>query len=501
MPLFEQYPLSLYNSMAREKQLFEPLAPPFVGLYTCGPTVYSEPHLGHARGLITWDLVFRYLRHLGYRVRYVRNITDVGHLEDEVTDAGEDKITKKARLERLEPMEVVQQYTVAYRKAAADLNALSPSIEPTASGHVPEQIQAIKNILSNGYAYERDGSVYFNLARYAASHPYGKLSGKVLDDLIAGSRQTEGLNQKQSPHDFALWKKASPEHIMRWDSPWGQGFPGWHIECSAMSTKYLGETFDLHGGGMDLLFPHHEAEIAQNVGCCGNQGVRYWIHHNMLTIEGQKMARSLGNFISIEQVFSGNHPLLEQAYSPMTVRFFTLQSHYRSPVDFSNEGLQAAEKSYRRLMNAAAALDKLEYRAGAFDAELERQIQEACHTLYRELSDDFNTPRALAVLFELSSRIQDFRSGNKVLGGISADAFAQLQQNFKAVLFDVFGLLPETQAQTSKLDGVMDMLIRMRTEARASKDFAASDRIRDELLAIGIQLKDGKEGTTFSVEG
>jgi cysteinyl-tRNA synthetase len=505
MPLFEQYPLHLYNSMAREKQRFEPLDPPFVGLYACGPTVYSEPHLGHARSLITWDLVFRYLRHLGYRVRFVRNVTDVGHLEDEVADAGEDKIGKKARLERLEPMEVVQRYTLAYRQAAAVLNALPPSIEPTASGHIPEQIAAIKRIMANGYAYERDGSVYFNLERYAASHPYGKLSGKVLDDLQAGSRQTEGLTEKQSPHDFALWKKASPEHIMRWESPWGEGFPGWHIECSAMSTKYLGETFDLHGGGMDLQFPHHEAEVAQNVGCCGSEGVRYWIHHNMLTIEGQKMARSLGNFITIEQMFKGEHPMLEQAYSPMTVRFFTLQSHYRSPVDFSNEGLQAAEKSYRRLMNAAAALDKLHYPAAGtrdadLDADLNTQIQEACRGFYRELSDDFNTPRALAILFELSSRIQDFRSGNKALSAISADSFALLKESFRAVLADVFGLLPETQGQSSKLDGVMDLLIRMRTEARARKDFAASDRIRDELIALGIQLKDGKDGTSYSLE-
>jgi cysteinyl-tRNA synthetase len=501
MPLFEQYPLHLYNSMAREKQRFEPLAPPFVGLYACGPTVYSEPHLGHARGLITWDLVFRYLLHLGYRVRYVRNITDVGHLEDEVAGEGEDKIGKKARLERLEPMEVVQQYTLSYRKAASDLNALPPSIEPTASGHIPEQIQAIKRIMSNGYAYERDGSVYFNLARYASTHAYGKLSGKVLDDLQAGGRQTEGLTEKQSPHDFALWKKANPEHIMRWDSPWGVGFPGWHIECSAMSTKYLGETFDIHGGGMELQFPHHEAEIAQNVGCCGTEGVRYWIHHNMLTIEGQKMARSLGNFITMAQVFKGDHPLLAQAYSPMTVRFFTLQSHYRSPVDFSNEGLQVAEKSYRRLMNAVQALDKLEYRAGTLDAELDSQINEACHNLYRELSDDFNTPRALAVLFELSSRIQDFRSGNKAIGSISEATFDLLRTRFRDVLFDVFGLLPETEGQTHKLDSVMDLLIRMRTEARARKDFAASDRIRDELIAMGIQLKDGKDGTTYSVEG
>jgi len=501
MPLFEQYPLHLFNSMAREKQRFEPLDPPFVGLYACGPTVYSEPHLGHARGLITWDLVFRYLRHLGYRVRFVRNITDVGHLEDEVAGEGEDRIGKKARLERLEPMEVVQQYTLAYRKAASDLNALPPSIEPTASGHVPEQIQAIKRSMSNGYAYERDGSVYFNLARYASTHAYGKLSGKVLDDLQAGGRQTEGLTEKQSPHDFALWKKANPEHIMRWDSPWGEGFPGWHIECSAMSTKYLGETFDIHGGGMDLQFPHHEAEIAQNVGCCGTEGVRYWIHHNMLTIEGQKMARSLGNFITIEQMFKGDHTLLAQAYSPMTVRFFTLQSHYRSPVDFSNEGLQVAEKSYRRLMNAVLALDKLEYRAGTLDAELDGQINEACHNLYRELSDDFNTPRALAVLFELSSRIQDFRSGNKAIGSISEATFDLLRTRFRDVLFDVFGLLPETEGQTHKLDSVMDLLIRMRTEARARKDFAASDRIRDELIAMGIQLKDGKDGTTYSVEG
>ncbi len=500
MLLAEQFPLDLYNSMAREKQRFEPLNPPFVGLYACGPTVYSEPHLGHARSLITWDLVFRYLRHLGYRVRFVRNVTDVGHLEDEVAGEGEDRIGKKARLERLEPMEVVQQYTLAYRKAATTLNTLPPSIEPTASGHIPEQIRAIERILAHGFGYVQDGSVYFNLKKYAEGHSYGKLSGKVLEDLVTGSRLTEGLSEKQSPNDFALWKKANPEHIMRWDSPWGEGFPGWHIECSAMSTKYLGETFDLHGGGMDLQFPHHEAEIAQNVGCFGHEGVRYWIHHNMLTIEGQKMARSLGNFITIEQLFSGNHPLLAQPYSPMTVRFFTLQSHYRSPVDFSNEGLQAAEKSYRRLMNALAALDQLEYKPGKPDLALNSAIREACDGLYRELSDDFNTPRTLALLFELGSRIQDFRSGNLPVGSLDQETFDLLAQRFRAVLTDVFGLLPESENQSRTMDGLMQFLIRMRAEARGRKDFATSDRIRDELLALGVQLKDGKEGTTYAIE-
>jgi cysteinyl-tRNA synthetase len=499
--LADQYPLHLYNTIAREKQLFKPLDPPFVGLYACGPTVYSEPHLGHARSIITWDLVFRYLQHLGYRVRFVRNITDVGHLEDEVAGAGEDRIGKKARLERLEPMEVVQRYTLAYHQAARALNALPPSIEPRASGHVPEQIASIERILENGYAYEQNGSIYFDLAKYAAQYPYGKLSGKVLDDLITGSRQTEGLDEKRSPHDFALWKKASPEHIMQWESPWGAGFPGWHIECSAMSTKYLGETFDLHGGGMDLLFPHHEAEIAQNVGCCGNEGVRYWMHHNMLTIEGQKMARSLGNFITLDQLFSGDHPLLNQPYSPMTARFFTLQSHYRSPVDFSNEGLQAAEKAFRRLMNSWTALEQLEYKAGKKDDALDLSIREACNQVYVQLSDDFNTPRALAILFELASRIQDFKSGNKPTGSVDSETFELLKACYQSILGDVFGLLPEAQNQSETLDGVMGLLIRMRTEARAQKDFATSDRIRDELAAVGVLLKDGKEGTSYTLEG
>ncbi len=498
--LADKFPLHIYNTIAREKQLFTPLSPPFVGMYACGPTVYSEPHLGHARNLITWDLVFRYLQELGYKVRYVRNITDVGHLEDELSGEGEDKIAKKARLERLEPMEIVQQYTVSYRNGAAALNALPPSIEPTASGHIPEQIRAIERIIANGLAYVQDGSVYFDLATYATQHEYGKLSGKVLEDLLAGSRGTEGMSEKRSPHDFALWKKAHPQHIMRWNSPWGEGFPGWHIECSAMSTKYLGETFDLHGGGMDLQFPHHEAEIAQNVGCCGSEGVRYWMHHNMLTIEGQKMARSLGNFITIEQMFSGDHPLLTQAYSPMTVRFFTLQSHYRSPVDFSNEGLQAAEKSYRRLMKAAAALEQMTYAPGKVDAALSQSIRESCDQLYRELSDDFNTPKTLALLFELSSRIQDFKSGTLAVSALDQEVFDLLKERFHAVLFRIFGLLPEQSSKSQTLDAVVQLLIRMRADARAAKDFASSDRIRDELAGLGVQLKDGKDGTSYSLE-
>jgi cysteinyl-tRNA synthetase len=500
MSLAEQYPLSIYNTPAREKQRFEPMVPPFVGMYTCGPTVYSEPHLGHARGLITWDLVFRYLRHLGYQVRYVRNITDVGHLEDEVSGSGEDKISKKARLQRLEPMEIVQQYTLAYHQAAQALNALPPSIEPSASGHIPEQIRAIERILERGYGYVEDGSVYFDLERYAREYHYGKLSGKVLEELQAGSRGTEGLGQKRSPHDFALWKKAAPEHIMRWPSPWGEGFPGWHIECSAMSTKYLGETFDLHGGGMDLQFPHHEAELAQNVGCSGVEGVRYWMHHNMLTIDGQKMARSLGNFITLNQLFSGEHPLLQQAYSPMTVRFFTLQSHYRSPVDFSNEGLQAAEKGYRRLMNAESALAGLTYAPGQVQPAFSEPIREACEGLYRELSDDFNTPRALALLFELSSRIQDMSSGKVPTGALEQPVFDLMKTRYSAVLRDIFGLLPEQSAVGETLDGVVQLLIRLRAEARSRKDFATSDRIRDDLAALGVQLKDGSSGTTYSLD-
>jgi len=361
----ENIPIHVYNSLSRKKEVFEPINPPNVGLYVCGPTVYGEPHLGHARAAITFDIIYRFLKHLGYKVRYVRNITDVGHLENEVDDAGEDKIAKKARIEQLEPMEVVQYYTIKYHKGMDALNCLRPDIEPLASGHILEQIELIKKILENGFAYEVNGTVYFDLEKYRESNDYGTLSGKVLEDLQAGSRDTEGLDEKKNPHDFALWKKATPEHIMRWKSPWGEGFPGWHIECTTMSTKYLGEHFDIHGGGLDLQFPHHEAEIAQCRGAHGTDPAKYWIHNNMVTIEGAKMSKSAGNFITLEQLFSGDHELISKAYSPMTTRFLMLQSHYRSKIDFSDEALNAAEKGYNRLLNTAALLEKINFsRAG-----------------------------------------------------------------------------------------------------------------------------------------
>ncbi len=495
--LSERHPLHLHDSLQRRKVRFEPLHPPAVGLYACGPTVYGDPHLGHARGALTWDLFYRYLTRLGYRVRYVRNITDVGHLTDEVGGTGEDKVSRKARVERLEPMEVVQQYTNAYHRAMDRLNCLRPSIEPTASGHITEQIAATRTLIERGYAYESAGSVYFDLDKYAAEQDYGKLSGKVLEDLVSGSRDTEGLDEKRGPHDFALWKKAQPEHLMRWPSPWGEGFPGWHLECSVMSTKYLGETFDIHGGGMDLLFPHHEAERAQNFGCLGHHAVRHWVHHNMITLEGQKMAKSKGNFITLDELFSGEHALLEQAYSPMTIRFFTLQAHYRSPVDFSNAGLQAAAKGYRRLMQAWRALEGLQP-AGKKqrDAELEARLAEAGEGVWRELSDDLNTPKALALCFDVASRIQDLAAGR---AGIGAEALEALRGWFGAVLFDVFGLVDERADDGEHLRRVVDVLIRLRAEARAAKDWATSDRIRDELAAAGVQLLDGPDGTAFRV--
>ncbi len=496
--LYSRFPLHLTDSLARKKRVFEPIAPPMVGLYACGPTVYGDPHLGHARGALTWDLFFRYLTHLGYKVRYVRNITDVGHLSDDVAGTGEDKVAKKARLERIEPMEVVQLYTNAYHKAMDRLGCLRPSIEPTASGHITEQIAATQILLERGFAYQVNGSVYFDLDKYAADQDYGKLSGKVLEDLVSGSRDTEGLDEKRNPHDFALWKKAAPEHIMRWPSPWGEGFPGWHLECSVMSTKYLGAEFDIHGGGMDLLFPHHEAERAQNFGCMGQHAVRYWVHHNMITLEGQKMAKSKGNFITLDELFTGGHELLEQAYSPMTIRFFNLQAHYRSPVDFSNSGLQAAEKGFKRIMQAWRALETVQP-AGKKkrDAELESYLTvDARQQVYTELSDDFNTPKALAVLFEVASRIQDMAAGKT---GISAEGLEALKGWLGSILFDVFGLEDERPGAGEHLKRVVDVLIAMRAEARANKDYAASDRIRDQLAEAGVQLLDGPEGTAFRV--
>ncbi|CAN5252450.1 cysteine--tRNA ligase [soil metagenome] len=492
-------PVYVYNSLSRQKELFEPLKPPFVGLYLCGPTVYGEPHLGHARPAITFDVVVRYLRHLGYKVRYVRNITDVGHLVNDA-DAGEDKIAKKARLEQLEPMEVVQQYTIAYREAMHQLNTLVPSIEPTASGHIIEQINMTQSILDAGLAYVVDGSVYFDVMKYNEQHHYGKLSGRVLEDLQASERELEGQDAKRNKADFALWKKAEPEHIMRWPSPWGDGFPGWHIECSAMSSKYLGETFDIHGGGMDLLFPHHECEIAQSVASCGKEPVRYWMHNNMVTINGQKMGKSLGNAINLSQFFTGEHPLLEHAYSPMTIRFFILQSHYRSTLDFTNEALLASEKGLKRLMAANKTLKELIYpTTGTVNNDLDAEITGLCSDLDTYMNDDFNTAQTLAALFELSAKINGIKDGHIAASSISAATFERLKTQFVLFTEEILGLKDEDAlGDNGVTDGLMQLIIDIRKQSREKKDYATSDQIRDALAEVKIQLKDGKEGTAWT---
>ncbi|MGD1892458.1 MAG: cysteine--tRNA ligase [Cyclobacteriaceae bacterium] len=499
-PSYDRYPLAVTNSLSRKKEIFKAINPPLVGMYLCGPTVYGDPHLGHARSAVNFDVIFRYLTFLEYKVRYVRNITDVGHLEDEVAGTGEDKVSKKARLEKLEPMEIVQLYTYRYRDALRLLNVLPPSVEPTATGHILEQIEVIQSILEHGYAYESDGSVYFDLEKYAQQKDYGQLSGKVLDDLISGSRQTEGLDEKRSPHDFALWKKASPEHIMRWNSPWGEGFPGWHLECTAMSTKYLGETFDIHGGGLDLQFPHHEAEIAQCHAAFHKQPANYWIHHNLITIDGQKMSKSQGNFITLEQLFTGEHPLLVQAYSPMTVRFFILQAHYRSPVDFSNEALQAAEKGLVRLTNALATLEKLDHQPAEADEVLNREINQLCEQCYLHMSDDFNTARLIAVLFEIGSKINGLYNQQITLSSLDSDTFQRMHNTFQGFIGEVLGLNAEKSDDSQQQkEGLIQLLIDIRNKARADKDFATSDQIRDQLKSLGVQLKDEKSGgTTYS---
>jgi cysteinyl-tRNA synthetase len=487
--------LHITNSLTRQKERFEPLVDGRVGMYVCGPTVYGPPHLGHARPYITFDVLYRYLDHLGLKVRYVRNITDVGHLENDA-DAGEDKIAKKARLEQLEPMEVVELYTRKFHEAMEQLNVLPVSIEPRASGHIIEQIEMIKAIIDNGWAYVSNGSVYFDVINYSKSHDYGKLSGRVIDDLIAGAgnerRELEGQEEKRNPADFALWKKAAPEHIMRWPSPWGVGFPGWHIECSAMSTKYLGETFDIHGGGMDLLFPHHESEVAQSKGACGRAPVRYWMHNNMITINGQKMGKSLGNFINLEEFFTGSHRLLEQAYSPMTIRFFILQAHYRSPVDFSNDGLKAAEKGLARLLNAAKTLDRLV--PGTTSTSDIAALERSC---YEAMDDDLNTAIALSHLFEGARIINSVHAGTET---ISATDLELLKRFFNDFVFRILGLKEESAGGDDSIDSLMQMILKVRTDAKANKDFSTSDKIRDELAAIGFKIKDEKSGTSWTKE-
>lgn len=482
--------LKVYNSYIRDKEDFVPLVPGHVGMYVCGPTVSGESHLGHARPYITFDVIFRYLQKSGYKVRYVRNITDAGHFEEEGREA-EDKISKKAVIEKLEPMELVQKYTNLFHWAMEQFNCLPPSIEPTATGHIVEQINMIKELIRTGFAYEVNGSVYFDVKKYATDHDYGKLSGRVIDDLLATTRDLEGQEEKRNTADFALWKAAPPEHIMRWASPWGEGFPGWHIECSAMSTKYLGKQFDIHGGGMDLLFPHHESEIAQSTICNHVPPARYWIHNNMITINGRKMGKSYNNVIKLTELFTGNHPLLEKAYTPMTVRFFILQTQYRSTLDFSNEALQASEKGLKRLMEAYEWLKTAEMSGSREASESDNKVTSLLSELDEFINDDFNTAKVLANIFELVPVINSLKDKTVQLQSTTVQL---LQSKLHEYVEEILGLKSETAAETDKLKGVMEVLINLRKEARAKKDWATSDRIRNELAGIGIQLKDDKDG-------
>jgi cysteinyl-tRNA synthetase len=482
--------LKVYNSLSRQKEEFHSITPGHVGMYVCGPTVSGESHLGHARPYITFDVVYRYLQHLGYKVRYVRNITDAGHFEEEGREAV-DKIATKAILEKLEPMELVQKYTNLYHWAMDQFNTIRPSIEPTATGHIVEQIEMIKQIIQAGYGYESNGSVYFDVKKYAAGHDYGKLSGRVIEDLLETTRELEGQEEKRDMADFALWKNASPEHIMRWQSPWGVGYPGWHIECSAMATKYLGAQFDIHGGGMDLLFPHHESEIAQSTICNHTAPVRYWIHNNMITINGRKMGKSYNNVIKLTELFSGDHPILEKAYHPMTVRFFILQTHYRSTLDFSNEALQASEKGLKRLWDAYEHLGKLTREAGdaeAGDAELDEKVAKLLKEFDEFMNDDFSTAKVLANMFEIVPVINSMKDKIIPVTALSAEVFLFLQNRFKTWLEDILGLKAVSEADNTKLQGVMQLLIDIRKEAKSRKDFVTSDKIRNQLAEMGILL-------------
>ncbi len=485
--------LKLYNTLTRTKEVFTPLHAPFVGMYVCGPTVYGEPHLGHARPAIVFDLLFRYLRFLGYKVRYVRNITDVGHLEHDA-DSGEDKIAKKARIEQLEPMEVAQFYMDAYHDAMDRLNVLRPSIEPRASGHIIEQIAIVQQILDKGYAYVSEGSVYFDVPKFDRDFGYGKLSGRVLEELYANTRALDGQEEKRHPADFALWKKAAPEHIMRWPSPWSDGFPGWHVECSAMSTKYLGKTFDIHGGGIDLMFPHHESEICQSRVANDCPSAKYWVHNNMITINGQKMGKSLGNFITLNEFFSGKNEALEQAYSPMNIRFFILQAHYRSTLDFSNEALQSAQKGLERLMQAYHHLQSLKPSATSTV-----QTEGFFGRCQEAMDDDLNTAMVIAELFEMSKMINAVRDGKAQMTQQDID---RCRNTFETFAFQILGLKDETESdQSAIVGGLMDMILEIRQNAKAQKDWGTSDKIRDRLNALGISVKDGKEGATWDLMG
>ncbi len=487
-----EHPLFIYNTLTKKLEQFIPLHSPFVGLYVCGPTVYGDPHLGHARPAVIFDVLYRYLTHLGYKVRYVRNITDVGHLENDA-DHGEDKIAKKARLEQLEPMEVVQYYTDRYHYFMDKMSVKRPSIEPRASGHILEQQEWVQRIIEKGLAYEVNGSVYFDVEKYSKIHHYGKLSGRKLEDLYATTRELEGQEEKRNPYDFALWKKAAPEHIMRWRSPWGEGFPGWHLECSVMSTKYLGEVFDIHGGGMDLLFPHHECEIAQSVATIGKDSVRYWMHNNLITINGQKMGKSLGNFITLDELFSGNNKLLTKAFHPVVVRFFILQAQYRSTLDFSNDALIAAEKGYLRLMEAYTNLQKI--KTSDNDSPINFQTFEK--NCYAALNDDLNTPIVLAQFFELVKIINSAYQQNEVLSKKDIEYIKNLYHIF---IFEILGLEPiNKEANNELLEKVIDILLNERIIAKEKKDYETSDRIRQKLNSIGIEIKDTKNGTEWKI--
>jgi cysteinyl-tRNA synthetase len=492
MKLYEKQTLKIYNSLSGEKEIFKPIHEGNVGMYVCGPTVYSNVHLGNVRTFMSFDVIFRYFLHLGYKVRFVRNITDAGHLENDAEE-GEDRIAKKARIEQLEPMEIVQRYTVDFHTILDKLNFLPPSIEPTATGHIIEQQEIIQKIIDNGFAYESNGSVYFDVVKFNETHHYGKLSGRNIEDMIANTRDLDGVSDKKSPQDFALWKKAEPQHIMRWPSPWGIGFPGWHLECTAMSTKYLGETFDIHGGGMDLKFPHHECEIAQNEACTGHSPVNFWMHANMLILNGKKMAKSTGNYILPNEIFSGGNPILSKAFSPNVTRFFMLQAHYRSVLDFSNDAIVGSEKGFNRLMEGMDLLNKL---TASSSSTLD--ISTWKKSCYEAMNDDFNTPILIAQLFEGIRFVNLINDGKET---ISESDLNELKSTLNGFIFDVLGI---TNTQTAndnseKLEGVVNLMIQMRNEARANKDFALSDQIRDQLLSVGIQLKDGKDGTSFSV--
>jgi cysteinyl-tRNA synthetase len=484
--------IQIYNTLTGQKEVFNPILKNHVGMYVCGPTVYGDPHLGHARPGITFDVVFRYLKHSGYKVRYVRNITDAGHLENDA-DEGEQKIAKKARLEQLEPMEIVQLYTLSYHKAMAALNCMPPSIEPRATGHIIEQIKMVEQILENGFAYTINGSVYLDVNKYNKKYPYGTLSGRNIEDTLEGTRALDGQSEKKSPVDFAIWKKANPEHIMRWPSSWGEGFPGWHMECSAMSEKYLGKTFDIHGGGMDLVFPHHEAEIAQSNACNNCNPVNYWMHNNMITVDGKKMGKSLGNFINLEEFFTGSHDKLERAYAPMTIRFFILQAHYRSTVDFSNEALQAAEKGFTKLMNAMDTLGQISASENStYDVNA---LQEKCYTA---MNDDFNTPILIAHLFDGVRIINSVKDGKESLNAADLE---QLKTILNTFITDILGFISHKESNTNDLTNeVMELVLKLRGNAKKSKDFDTADLIRDKLDKVGIQIKDGREGTSWKVK-